>query len=456
MAGSTVSIVRHLVLPASLCLTLVACGTRSTPATGPASGTKPIPQVAVATVAVVDGQTLVELPLGRDQGLAAGDFFRIHGSDGLLKATVLVKEVIGPDRLVARVVGASDRTAIAPGDIAQHARDLSGLAGVGDLQRELEREQQKTERDRTQEETAHTHLREDYQRRLAELHERHLAALSEQQAVASATAASREQEHAAALDRLRAEHRAELAALRAALTDEARTVLAAERQRLLEHSKELRQERDRLALRLDELLRGRQQDGERLTAQHAAHAAEVARLRGELTAESETRQALEERIAQLQARLEGRIRADQPVLTQDPGSTETVLARLERIGIERDAALSRERELAERLAQTERARAAAVAESTAQQEQISLLTLGRDEAVAQTAAALRDQQELANLRARSRDLEIAQLRTERAYYDLAGRLLAVEKLDALADLQTRLRQAMSAVDEARSAGEQKP
>lgn len=410
-------------------------------------------QATIETVARVDGQVLIEIPLGSEQGVRVGDFFRIYGSavaddePAPLKATVLVKEIIGPQRCVARRIGHTDRqNALQPGDRAEFATDLSGLDSLDRIERELESQREELAEFDQEQAERFAKLREHYQAKLSRLHDQHQRELDRRSRDLARTLGEIEADHERELQRIRSKHQADLAALQASLTDEARVALRAERDQQRQRILELETENRKLSDQIDDLLKDQERMRGRVRDQAARYEERVQRFQQEIAAETETRLVLEERIAELEARLEGRIRPEQPVLTTDPERSETILERLDRITAERDRARVVAEDLSQRLERLQQSM------STKQQQidqlETRLADLDTDpESKARLDGELQKMRdEYAQLQRHSIAIELAQLQTERAYYDLAARLMQLPADNtAVRELQQRLREALDVV-----------
>lgn len=403
----------------------------------------------VLSVSEVSGQTLVELPVGSDQRVYQGDFFHLFSdpdddTEPVLKATVMVTELLGNERCLARQVGQllDRQRPLATSDRAQFVHQLSSVGSLEDLHQDIATERMKAQRLEDDDLAAYDVLRETYQERLTALDQRHERRLSaraaefEEELVELQTTLQRQAE------RREAAHQAELIALRAALADEARAAVTEQQQQHRKQLAQLRSENHQLLTQIEGLLTEQERSRERLVAIEAERSRMKQRHRQEMLAEVETRQVLEERISQLEASLAGRVHEQRTILSHDPERNETMLERVERLRAERDAARTEATDLGDRLQ---------AISTEGQRLHKELTDARRTLATLEQAEPQRLQQQVTDLQAevdqwqqRNRALELAQLRTERAYYDLASRLLRLPDQDrSVADLQVRLRQALA-------------
>lgn len=451
------SVLAGPVLLAGLLLSLLACGGGAASTTRGPTGPRPPVLTTIATVAEVEGQILVELPVGAAQRVEAGDLFRIFAGDRL-KGMVQVIDIISEQRSLTRQVAISDRMdPLGPGDEARLVRDLSVLAETRALSQELRDEQRRVDAQAQREDAAFTRLREHYQRQLSDLERRLAQQLAALELAQADELRSRKAEQQRAIERLELRHRADLTALRASLTEEARLQLRQDRRELEHRVSELQRERQRLQDQFDAVLRDRTATQEQLAEAARASAQQRQRLERALAAEVETRQVLETRLAELEARLAGESIRVSPVLTADPERSETVLERLERLTAERDQRAAQANDLRGRNAHLERLQTAARQRVDELEQQIAALQ------AAQAASATREQQrseldqELARLRQHADAVELSRLQAERAWLTLAGRVLRLppDEHPMLDDLQTGLRRQLAA-DEAAAKAEAGP
>ncbi len=435
---------------AILGLTVAGCDSR--PGTPPPPGKAgvvaqaPVRTTTIAAVAERDGATLVELPLGADDHVTAGQFFRIRAGDRI-KGLVQIVEGAGPHRSMARVVAVTDRQdPLAPGDAAIEVRDLGELTDPGRVTAGIARETAADQATANRDEAAFTNLRRQYDQELAALRTEHQRSLD---ALRTATADERAEAarvQAATIDRLVLEHQAAVVAAR---EDQRRTTEAGwaeERTRLLAESAERRSEAERLRAQVDGLARQSQEFAIRLAEAQRAGESVKAVAAAQVRAETETRQVLAARLQVLQAQLAGRSATIAPVLVTDPRRSEPVLVQLERSERERLAMVAE----------------AAALRSAAEESHAARLRIARELAERETAiAALRSElgrtagdvpvgdrlaaqvAEIAGLREALAAAELARLESERAYLDLATRVLRSAP-DGLPILQGQVRERMAA------------
>lgn len=425
----------------------------ATVATGSPAAKAPAPArraPAQATIAVVterDGEVLVEVPLGSGDGLEPGALLRVYrdADDGrTLKGMVQVTEVLDEHRLVGRQIGLSDRGApLAAGDVARVA-DLA--ATLADYQGDLAAGERARGASEQAEEARFAKLRDNYQRELVLAQARldlQLATAQAEHTRALADLGARQQRELEAKD---LERKTDLAALRAAMADEAEAAIARDReergaklQAATAENRRLSSELDRLAAELASCQLALAAAGRELAAKDEGYRAAV-------RAEVETRQALQMRVADLERRLGGNTgMSPVAVLSNDPQQGETVLERLARLGTELAAVRAEKERLDGELAAkgqalSEGAAAATVlaeraARADAAERRASELTTALDEARAAAAAA----------KAEVAAAELTRLEAERSLYDLAGRVLKLDAAQAeVASLQDRLRQLLAA------------
>jgi hypothetical protein len=397
-------------------------------------------QAAIVTVSEREGEILVELPLGSDDGLEPGTLLRVYrdvADRRTLKGMVQVTEVLDQHRAVGRQIGLSDRGApLAAGDTARVA-DLA--ATLTDYSGELAAGEQRRSASEQAEDARFAKLRENYQRELALAQARLDQQLATAQAAhdqATRDLAERQQRELEAKD---LERKADLAAVRGAMAEEARSAIARDREERGAKLRETVAENRRLSVEVDRLA------GELARCQLALAKAEkdlAARdesHRLAVRAEVETRQVLIARVDDLEARLGGGAGTSPvAVLANDPARDETVLSRLNRISAELAAARAENVRLGGELAAT-KASLASGEERAAR--------VDAAERLAGEAAAAQSKAEAAAASARQEtaDSELARLEAERTLFDLAGRVMKLDPAHpGVSTLQDRLRQLLAA------------
>lgn len=398
---------------------------------------------AIATVAQSDGQLMVELPIGRRDRVTQGQLLRVYAADdpNQLKGTLQITDLYGDDRSLARMIGLTDRSnPLQVGDRAHLINDLSDLATAGDVESAARDEQARIDQLDDAERAEFAALREQYQTELRRLRERHAAELERVRGEHQAEAASLAARHERELERRDQERLADLTALRATLADEARVALRSDRRDRDDQRRDLERERDRLRDQVASLTEAVQQAELRI----AALVTETANARrvheAEIRAEVETREVLEQRILTLRQRIEGTPISGDTVLSNDPERNETILERLERFERERNRAHAEAQdlrdELTTRIAVTDQLQQRlARAES-----QLNVISDSADRRaqLAQTISDLEAQRQ--RLSETVDGLQLERLRAERAYFDLAARILRMRTEDPLVlDLKRRLK-----------------
>ncbi|MDA3963597.1 MAG: hypothetical protein PF961_22655 [Planctomycetota bacterium] len=446
----------------TLSLANIGCGTRSSSSSRPANGGKAVASenlprkivvTPVASVAEVDGQNVVELAVGTEDGVTAGDLFRVYAPDrdARLKGMLQVTAVLSPQRVLARQIGLLDRSRpLAAGDEARLVRDLSALADTQSMEDAIAREQAKLDSADAEQNAAFSALRSNYQKRLGELDKLHRETVARIERQHELQLESYQAEQRRQLERIAVEHAAELAAVRAALTDEATTSLRQDRIATQQRSQELEIENRKLADQVAVLLTEAQAAELRIGELLAAAETSSMRHQRELKAEVETREVLQERVVELERRVAGRASATATsVLTNDQIRNETVLDRLKRVSAERDSARLTVSELETDLEHQKRLRARS--EVRLAELEVAVGELRQQAGVRQGLGdeignLKRDNQ---RLRETGKALELSRLQAERAYFDLAARILRLDdNTSALQDLQRRLRRVLAAGDPA--------
>lgn len=413
----------------------------------------PVVVTELASVAEVDGELVVELGVGAAQEIAVGDLFRVYAADpgSRLKGMLQITAVVDEERALARQIGLLDRThPLAAGDEARLVRNLAALADTRAVEDAIARERARLDAAAAEDGEEFAALREHYGERLAELDRRHHAAVArlerahQQELQARAARYQRERERRAA------EHKADLATLRATLSDEAAAALRRDRHDLEQRIRELEAQKRKLGDQVATLVAEAQQAERRIGELLADAAAGKRRQQTELRAEIETREVLQERVDELERRVAGRTTTTtSTILTNDADRDETVLERLRRVIGERDAARARIDELEADLAHQGRVHQRRAERLEELETTVATLReqTGQQQDHARRIAELED--ETQRLRATSQGLELVRLRAERAYYDLAARILRLPGEQApLVDLQRRLRRVLAG-DEAR-------
>ena len=221
-----------------LCLSLILCAIAAcTPRSGSSKRSKSsatnTPIICnISSITVHNGQTLVELPVGSRDKLRSGTFFRIYSNDekALIKGTVKIDEVVGPNRSLARLVGELlDRNQpLAVNDSAKEIRDLGLLVRAADVEKDARADIKDQQKEQKKEQDRFDSLRDHYQRelkRLQESHEKDIVLLSQKQEREIKRLKSDQE---MALQRKDLERRADLAAMQASLKKESHQVLRSE------------------------------------------------------------------------------------------------------------------------------------------------------------------------------------------------------------------------------------
>ena len=415
-----------------IALTIGGCG-RAPVATAPTAPPPPA-QAEITALTEHAGQLLVEVPIGAQHGLAVGDFLRAYGAEAdrrALKGTLQITELIGADRCVARLIALNDRTnPLRVGDRAKAVPDLSvedPVAAAAPV----------ATAPAAGDEARFAGVREHYQRELAAAERRHQAEVAELASQIDRGRADADERLARALADSELTHRTEVAALKADLQNRSLAQIAAENAARDQRLDEIAGERDALRAQVETLLR--EQDrlrGEVAVARADATGADERR-RKELRAEVETREVLQARLAELEAKIDGKPSRTSVILTNDPERHETVLERLARLQDELAAANERQGATDGELAGA-RERCAALEASVA----------GLSGQVAE-AERLRDdldsaRERVAQLASESAAHELGRVEAERALYDLAARVLRLDPgVAETAALQGRVRAGMS-------------
>ncbi len=407
----------------------------------------PVPAAVVApaegpiqAVTEFEGTLLVEIGLGSGAGIEVGSLLRVYSTIAdrpTFKGMVQVTEVIGPQRALARAIGLTDTQS--PPAIGDRVRIADLGSAYTDFRRDLARERETTAKTEQKSDDGYTKLRENYQNELALS-----AGRFAEQRDADRAQDAREREalaaaHEAEIGRLQAEQAGALAALRIAMTQEAQKNIDTDRaeraQRLTAMQNDitmLRTNADRLGA---ELLIARQAAGDlqREMEKQRDHQ------QREVRAEVETREVL-------QAQLTAITTANNPngvtktVLSYDPGHSETVLARLERITQEQ-AQTQAKLTSAEAALEAARTQLTTLkADLATAQQRISDLEAAAIKAGTASEALFTTERELTAAREQVAQHELARLEAERMVFDIAARLLAADSDAAVDTLRERLRQ----------------
>jgi DNA repair exonuclease SbcCD ATPase subunit len=412
---------------------------------------------SIATVTTTDNAILAELILAADSrghALEAGMFFRVLADGGkTFKGLVQVTEVISPTRCIARQVGLTDRSrGLATDDRVAEVADLAALTAPDAVESAARNQQLRLDQLDGADRRLFEAVRANYQQALADTEARHKVALDElerkhREQLAAAETASR-----LAMERREAEARAAELATRAGLANAVETAIAEDRKAQAAKLETLVTERDQLRTQVDSLLVQQQQHATRIDALVQEQAERQRAQTAQLRAEVETREVLQARLDEVEAKLAGRPASTVTVLTADPQHPETVLERLARVTRELNAEREARRKLSadidrftatagELRAENERLAARAVALAHADEKAREL-----QEVVAESKRKLLAAEQ-------SRDaLELARLEAERRLFDLSARVLRLtDPAPATVALQARLRDSLGAQDDAKPA-----
>lgn len=425
--------------------TAVPAAAVKTPAPAPATAPR---RGSIATITSTEQQVLVELVVDdnvRGHALEAGMFFRVLAEGGaVFKGLAQVTEVVSPTRCIARQVGLTDRSRpLATGDQVAEVADLAALAAPEAVETAARNQQLRLDQLDAADRRLFEAVRANYQQALADAETRHRSDLADLERRYREQSAAADQAGRMAAERREAESRAADLAARAGLADAVGKALIEERKTGAERLTQLTQERDQLRVQVDALL-----------AQQSSHAARIEALvreqadRGrihamQLRAETETREVLQARLDEIEARMAGRPASTPTVLSADPAHPETVLERLARVTRE----LSAERIARERLTADVTRFTATInelrSENTALTSRLEALTAADAQAAeALTQATAAKERLVAAERARNA-LELARLEAERRWYDLSARVLRLtDAAPATVALQARLRDSL--------------
>ena len=438
---------------ALIAMAMPGCGRSAAPAATAAPAAKavtpaarPTAQAAIATISERAGEILAEVPLGSGDGVEAGTLLRVYRDvdDGrTLKGMIQITEVLDEHRAIGRQIGLSDRSApLAAGDIARVA-DLA--ATLVDYQGDLAAGAKERTANDQAEDARFAKLRENYQRELALAQARLDQQLATAQAAHDQTVIDLSARQLRELEARDLERKADLAALRAAMADEAKAAIHHDREERGAKLQSTTAENRRLSTAVDRLA------GELARCQLALATAEKDLAtkddgyRAAVRAEVETRQALQVRVADLERRLSGTAGTSPvAVLSNDPRQGETVLERLTRLGNELASVRDENARLGRELAAKGEALSVGATTATALGERAARLDAAEQHA-AELAAQLAQAQAAATAaRAEVAASELTRLEAERALYDLAGRVLKLDGAQVgVAALQDRLRQLLA-------------
>lgn len=426
----------------------------ATPAPTPAPGTmadQTAPRRgAIATITTTDQQVLVELAVdanARGHALEAGMFFRVLTDGGrIFKGLVQVTEVLSPTRCIARQAGLTDRTrALATGDQVLEVADLAALAAPEAVETAARNQQLRLDQLDAADRRLFEAVRANYQQALADTTTRHQADLADLERRHREQLDAAEQAARLTTERREAEARAAEIATRAAMTEAVGRSISEERQASAERLASLTRERDQLRAQVDGLV-----------AQQSAHAARIEALVREMAdrqrlhaaqerAEAETREVLQARLDEVEARLAGRPPGSPVVLTADPDHPETVLERLTRVTRERNDERAAREKLAADLLRFTATVTELRAENTALAQRLETLTGANARADEALAGASTARERLAAAERAQGVAELARLEAERRLYDLAARVLRLsDTTPATVALQARLRDNLAA------------
>lgn len=445
---TTVSLYSYGLASLTLCALAGCVGgqrTSTATATPPPSSKQPMPETAkpapsgkIAALIEHEGETLAEIPLGSDDGLALGTLLRAYGPIGdqtAFKGMVQITEIIDGKRSMARSIGLTDRTT--PLAIGDTVRLVDLGASYQEFKRDLAKDRKDLDAKTDREDDAFVNVRTHYQNELAAVAARYEAQRLIDNERLDRTLQGQQDQFQLERQRLHAEHQADLVTLQAALTDEAQRAVVRERDQSIQREANLRTTIAALQVNTDrlgaEIALSRQasidiqKDYDRLVERH----------RQEILAELETRQILEKRLHEL---------GDKPtsspvaiVLTRDPKHPETVFSRLERTTNQLADADKRNQELTAQLT-IQQATCSEQATTLADlRARMTLLEQSDQRAVliADRMAELEKAQ--AQLKQIAAQHELGRLEAEREIYDITAQLLSATDLDTMHVLQERLR-----------------
>ena len=407
------------------------------------SETKPkILNTVITTVSEANGQTLIEIPLGRQHGITPGTLMRVLDGkrEGYLKGMLQVLTAAEAELSLARQIGLMDRkNPIAVGDPVIVINDVSELAKEGNksVNQSIAEERATTSQAEADEQEQFQALRANYTAELKRLQDQHKLQLEQLSTLHSTQLSELEAKHERTIQRKASEHLTELSAVRQALADEAVAGLRSEREARAAEIKRLTTENARLLQQVESFAGGIEQSAEMVRKHETA----IKHLRDnhqrEILAELETREILEQRIRELEVRLGLPGSTAPAVLVGDVGRQETVLARLDRISRERNDFLRDINNLREQLQQYE----AVVNPDGDGPVDIKALQLNREQLQENLS---RSNARLEALRKRLQGIELARLQAERSFYALAEQLLRLpSRSPSVNNLQNALREQLS-------------
>lgn len=393
---------------------------------------------AIATIAMTpkaDGteQTQIELELqgnARGHALEAGMFFRVVTDGGkTFKGLIQVTEVVSTTHCLARVVGLTDRSRVmATGDQVSEVADLAALAAPEAMEGATRAQQLRLDQIDVADRRLFDAVRANYQQSLADLEARQASALAEKEARYQAQKLATEQDAAHTIARSDAEHQAAIVAIRSATTAAIEQALSQERKVNAERLAALTGERDQLHAQVDSLVALQKQSATRIESLISDNAERQRAHALQLRAEAETREVLQARLQEVEARQAGRPAPATTVLSAEPDRSETILGRLARVTSEL------EKERGDRLKLTAELEALSIKAA-------ALRTESAQEAQSQAAEA----QKRMTAAEHARDaLELSRLEVERRYYDLSARILRLTATSPeMVGLQARLRESLT-------------
>lgn len=403
---------------------------------------------SIATVTTTDQQVLVEVVVDenvRGHVLEAGMFFRVLADGGTtFKGLGQVTEVVSPTRCIARQVGLTDRNRkLATGDQVMEVADLAALAAPEAVESAVRNQQLRIDQLDAADRRLFEAVRANYQQALADAETRHRADLADLERRHREQLDTADKAGTLAAERREAEaHAADIAA-RTGMAEAVGNALVEDRKAMTERLATTTRERDQLRIQVDGLLA--QQDG------HAARIEALVREQADrqrihatqLRAEAETREVLQARLDEIEARISGKPAQVPTVLTADPDHPETVLERLARVTRELQAERTAREKLAADVARFTATISDLRSENAALATRLETLT-GADAKAAEVLAQATAARERLAVAERTRDtLELARLEAERRLFDLSARVLRLtETAPAIVALQARLRDSL--------------
>jgi hypothetical protein len=396
-------------------------------------------ETVITTLTEQDGRIIVELPVGSAQGLSAGTLLRVldPAQQGYLKGMLQVVSILGTDQAMARQIGLHDRrNPLVVGDPVIEIRDLTELDIGGSVEEAARAEVKRLDDQDIEHEAAFADLRANYQKELDAQKARHEEQIADFRSSQDRRYDDLIAAHRRELERRESEHRAELAAVRDALAQEAVETLRQDREGRLDEVRRL----SRAKLELEDQLDSMAGQVEGATRRIARLVEEVDRVRAshdrEIAAEQETREILESRIRELEVRLGMPGGRTGPVLVNDGGRDETVLAQLERISKERNRLLAEVDALREEIA--------ALEGTTVPDGEDPVLTAAmiREKNLDQERSRLRG--DLSKLEDHLSAMELRRLQAERAWFAIAERVLVLpDAAQAVRELQQDVRRSLA-------------